>query len=100
MRSRPELIVLRDGVIRHLHGRASVDEVEELAIEAGRQMKKDGLSLEEMIVLLKGSVTLALERVETAVASERASALRSQITPWVLKMYVRESGDFTKPRDS
>lgn len=63
-------------------------------------MKKDGLSLEEMIVLLKGSVTLALERVETAVASERASALRSQITPWVLKMYVRESGDFTKPRDS
>lgn len=93
------MITFRDAAVRYVNGRATVEEVEEASIEAGRLMKLDGLTLEEILVLPKGAVVLAVEHANGPAASERAASLRAQITPWLIETYVRETGDFTQTKD-
>ena len=91
---------MRDAVIRHFHDRESVERLQEIVIDAGRTMKRDGMTLEEILVVLKGAVSLAAEHVNHPPIPERAVWLRSQMAPWVIRMYVLETGDFTREEES
>jgi hypothetical protein len=95
--NRQELISVRDAVIRYLHLRAPVEEVREVAVEAGRSMQADGLTVEDMLIVLRGAVSLAADHVSQPSATERAVWLRSQMTTWLLSLYMNEDGEFDEP---
>ncbi len=97
MPPRPELIGVRDAVIRHFHHRATIEDVQTAVAEAARSMRDDGLTLEEILVVLKGAVTLGAEHVNHPSIPERAVRLRAQIVPWLVQLHM--SGLETK-RDS
>jgi hypothetical protein len=60
-------------------------------------MKTDGLPMEEILVVLKGAVTLAAEHVNQPSTPESAVALRAQVTPWLISVYMNASGGFDEP---
>mgnify|MGYP001550580845 CR=1 FL=1 len=84
-------------MIRHFHRRASLDEVRDTVLEASRSMRADSLPIEEILVVLKGGVTLAAEHVNQPSVPETAVALRAQMTPWLISIYMNESGEFDEP---
>jgi hypothetical protein len=51
-------------------------------------MKADGLTMEEILVVLKGAVRLAADHVSQPATAERAVWLRSQLTPWLVSLYI------------
>ena len=91
MATRPELLQVRDVVIRHLHARASVEEVRDVVLEASRSMRAERLTMEEILTVLKGAVTLAVAHVDLPAAQERATALRPQMTTWLISLYMDQS---------
>ena len=95
--NRPELVRVRNTVIRYFHLRASLDEVRDTATDAAKSMMHDGLTMEEILVVLKGAVSLASEHVSHTSTGERASWLKSQITPWLVALYTDESGELGAP---
>jgi hypothetical protein len=86
--NRPEQVTVRDVVVRHFHMRAPADEVQRTVLEAARSMQADGLTMEEMLVVLKGAVRLAADQVNQPSTPERAAWLRTQITPWLVSLYI------------
>jgi hypothetical protein len=92
--SRPELVQVRDVVVRHFHSRASIEEVGEVVLAASRSMREDRLTMEEILVVLKGAVTLAAAHVNQPSALGRAAALRPQMTSWLISLYMDDSGEF------
>lgn len=99
MPNRPELLTVRDEVVRFLHRRSSLDAVQRTVLDAGKSMQADGLSIEEILVVLKGAVTLAAEHVTHPSIQETAASLRAQMTPWLISLYMNESGGFDTPED-
>ncbi len=97
MANRPELVQVRDAVIRHFHSRSSIEELRDVVLDAGRAMQADGLSMEDILAVLKGAVTLAAEHVNRPSTPERAVWLRSQMTGWLISLYMNDSGDFDEP---
>lgn len=97
--SRPELVPLRDAIIRHLHGRASIDDVRDAALQASRSMQADRMTMEEILIVLKGSVTLAATHVTHAAKEERAVSLRAQMAPWLVSLYMNASGEFDESHE-
>ncbi len=94
MANRPELVLVRDAIIRYFHRRASIEEVQAGVLDAGRSMHADGLTMEEILVVLKGAVTLAAEHVNQPSTPERAVWLRSQMAGWLISLYLNDSGQF------
>ncbi|HEY5086002.1 MAG TPA: hypothetical protein VII66_01465 [Gemmatimonadaceae bacterium] len=90
--NRSELVLVRDAIIRYFHHRSTLDDVRGSALEAGRSMQADGLTMEEILVVLKGAVTLAAEHVNHPSTPERAVWLRSQMTPWLVSLYLNDVG--------
>ena len=62
-------------------------------------MQADGLPIEEILVILKGAVTLAVEHVSHPSVAETAASLRAQMAPWLISLYMNASGDFDTPED-
>ncbi len=93
MANRPELVSVRDVSVRYLHLRAPAEEVQETVLQAGRSMKGDGLTMEEILVVLKGAVRLAADHVNHPGTAERALWLRSQLTPWLVSLYIGDLGE-------
>lgn len=56
-------------------------------------MKADGLTMEEILVILKGAVRLAADHVSQPATAERAVWLRSQLTPWLVSLYIGDLGE-------
>ncbi|MEO6865054.1 MAG: hypothetical protein ABI229_06365 [Gemmatimonadaceae bacterium] len=100
MTNRPELVLVRDAVIRYFHNRASIEEVQAGVLDAGRSMQADSLNMEEILVVLKGSVTLAAEHVSQPSTPERAVRLRSQMAGWLISLYLNDSGQFDEPAEA
>lgn len=92
MANRSELVAVRDVAVRYFHLRAPVEEVQQTVLEAGRSMQADGLTMEEILVVLKGGVRLAADHVNQPATSERAALLRSQLTPWLVSLYIGDIG--------
>ena len=92
--TRPELLQVRDVVIRNLHARATIEEVREVVLEAGRSMRAERLTMEEILTVLKGAVPLAVAHADLPAAQDRATALRPQMTTWLISLYMSASGDF------
>ncbi len=90
MANRPELVCVRDVAVRYFHRRAPAEEVEETVLSAGRSMKADGLTMEDILVVLKGAVRLAADHVNQPATAERAVWLRSQLTPWLVSLYIAD----------
>jgi hypothetical protein len=59
-------------------------------------MQADGLTMEEILVVLKGAVTLAAEQVNHPSTPERAVWLRAQITGWLIALYLDGAGESDK----
>jgi hypothetical protein len=97
--NRPELLLVRDEIVRYFHNRASIDTVRDTVLDASRSMQSDGLPIEEILVVLKGAVTLAAEHVTHPSVPESAVALRAQMTPWLISLYMNESGEFDAPTE-
>lgn len=97
MPNRPELITVRDEAVRYLHRRATLKAVQRTVLDAGQSMKADGLPIEEILIVLKGAVALAAEHVTHPSVPETAAALRMQLTPWLISLYMNESGEFNTP---
>ncbi|MFI5239225.1 MAG: hypothetical protein ACHQQP_05395 [Gemmatimonadales bacterium] len=97
MSNRSETVQIRDVVIEHLHRRASLEDVRVAVLQASRSMRADGMSMEEILVALKGGVTLAAEHVNRPSVPEIAASLRAQVTPWLISIYMNESGEFGEP---
>lgn len=97
MANRPELVQVRDSVIRYWHLRASLEAVRDAALDAGRSMRADGLTMEAILVVLKGAVTLAAEHVTHPSTPERAASLRSQMTGWLITLYMDDSDAPVEP---
>lgn len=93
MATRPELLQVRDVVVRHLNSRASIDEVREVVLEAGRAMRADRLTMEEILTVLKGAVTLAAAHVDQPALRDRAVALKPQMTTWLISLYMDQPGN-------
>ena len=93
MANRPELLAVRDVSVRYFHARVPAEEVQETVLEAGRSMKADGLTMEEILVVLKGAVRLAADHVNQPATAERAVWLRSQLTPWLVSLYIGGLGE-------
>ncbi|MDQ2889688.1 MAG: hypothetical protein M3R65_03910 [Gemmatimonadota bacterium] len=100
MAARPELVMVRDAVIRHLHHRASVKDVQHVVEQAGSSMKADSMTLEEILVVLKGAVTLAAEHVSHPSTPERVVWLRGLMVPWLISVYMNESGEFESSEEN
>ncbi|HSU98363.1 MAG TPA: hypothetical protein VLI40_14095 [Gemmatimonadaceae bacterium] len=96
MASRPEQVTVRDTVVRYFHQRAPVDQVQQAVLEAGRSMQADGMTMEDILVTLKGAVRLAADHVNQPSTPERAAWLRTQITPWLVSLYI---GNGEEPAD-
>jgi hypothetical protein len=96
---RAELVSVRDVVVKYFHARASLDDVRDASIQAGRSLREGGMTMEDILVVLRSAVTLASEHVSRASTAERAVALRSQMTPWLISIYMNESGEFDEPAD-
>jgi hypothetical protein len=94
--NRPEQVTVRDTVVRYFHLRASADQVQQAVLDAGRSMQADGLTMEEILVTLKGAVRLASDHVNQPSTPERAAWLRTQITPWLVSLYI---GDAEEPAE-
>lgn len=62
-------------------------------------MRADGLTMEEILVVLKGGVTVAAEHVTHPSVAERAVSLRAQMAPWLISLYMNDSGEFGEPDD-
>lgn len=92
MSSRSELVLVRDAIIRYFHNRATIEEVRETTIVGARSMLKDGMTMEEMLIILKGAVRLGAEHVSHPGTEERAVWLRSQMTPWLVSLYLSDAG--------
>lgn len=88
MAPRPELAQVRDTVKRYLHDRASLEDVEQIVVQSGQTMQDDGMTLEAILVLLKGAVKLAAEHVSSPQTVERAAGIRASIAPWLMARYV------------
>lgn len=99
MSNRPELLLVRDEVVRYMHRRASIDAVQRTVLDACASMKSDGMTMEEILVVLKGAVTLAAEHVTHPGVAETAVSLRAQMAPWLISLYMNESGEFDTPPD-
>jgi hypothetical protein len=97
--NRSELVLVRDVVIRYFHERATLDEVRETTLTGAKSMLKDGLTMEEMLIILKGAVRLAAEHVSRPSIAERAVWLRSQMTPWLVSMYLSNAANATGSDD-
>jgi hypothetical protein len=93
MANRAELLAVRDVAVRYFHLRAPIDEVEQTVLEAGRSMQTDGLTMEEILFVLKGALRLAADHVNQPSTLERAAFLRSQITPWLVSLYIGDIAD-------
>lgn len=63
-------------------------------------MRSDQLTMEEILVVLKGAVTLAAEHVPHPAVPESAVALRAQMAPWLISLYMNKSGEFGEPDES
>lgn len=48
--------------------------------------------MEEILVVLKGAVSLASQHVNHSSTAERAISLKAQMTPWLVALYTNESG--------
>lgn len=68
-------------------------------LDAGKSMREDGLPIEEILVVLKGAVTLAAEHVSHPSVPESTVALRAQMAPWLISLYMNESGEFDAPEE-
>lgn len=68
--------------------RAPADEVRDSVLGAARSMKADGLTMEEILVVLKGAVRLAADHVDRPDTPERAAWIRSRLTPWLVSLYL------------
>ena len=97
MTSRPELVSVRNTVIRYFRLRAPLDEVRDTAMNAARSMMHDGLTMEEILVVLKGAVSLASEHVSHTSTAEQARSLKSQITTWLVALYTNGYGELDEP---
>lgn len=71
-----------------------MDDVKAKVLEASKSMRSDSLSMEEILVVLKGGVTLAVEHVDQTSVPETAVALRAQMAPWLISIYMNDSGEF------
>lgn len=60
-------------------------------------MQADDLTMEGILVVLKGAVTLAAEHVSHPSTPERAVWLRSQMTGWLISLYIDGSGESDEP---
>jgi len=56
-------------------------------------MQADGLTMEEILVVLKGAVRLAADHVSQPSTPERAAWLRGQLTPWLVSLYLADLGN-------
>ena len=95
--NRSELVAVRDAAIRYFHQRAPLEEMQETVLEAGRSMQADGLTMEEILVTLKGGVRLAADHVNQPSTPERAAFLRTQLTPWLVSLYLDDIADLDEP---
>ena len=96
---RPEIVQIREIAIRYFHRRASLDDVKSVVLDASKSMRADSLSMEEILVVLKGGVTLAVEHVNQTSVPETAVALRAQMAPWLISIYMNDSGEFGEPAE-
>ena len=94
---RPEIVEIREIAVRYFHRRASLDDVKAVVLDASKSMRADSLSMEEILVVLKGGVTLAVEHVNQTSVPETAVALRAQMAPWLISIYMNDSGEFGEP---
>ena len=90
---------MRDIVVKYFHGRATLDDVRDASTQAGRSLRAGGMTMEDILVILRSAVTLAAEHVSRSSTAERAVALRAQMTPWLISIYMNESGEFDEPAD-
>ncbi len=93
---RPEIIQIREIAIRYFHRRASLEQVKTVVLDASKSMRADSLTMEEILVVLKGGVTLAAEHVDQTSVPETAVALRAQMAPWLISIYMNDSGEFAE----
>ncbi len=60
-------------------------------------MQTDGLTMEEILTVLKGAVRLATDHVNQPATAERAAWLRGRLTPWLVGLYL---GDMADPEEN
>ena len=53
--------------------------------------------MEEILVVLKGAVSLASEHVSHISTAEQARSLKSQITTWLVALYTNGYGELDEP---
>ncbi len=93
MSNRSELVLVRDAVIRYFHDRATLDELRRSAVAGAKSMLADGMTMEDILIVLKGAVRLAAEHVTGPGTEERAVWLRSQMTQWLVAMYLDDASN-------
>lgn len=69
-----------------------------MVLESARSMRADGLTMEQILVVLKGAITLAASHVGLSSAAESVSSLRAQMAPWLVSIYIGDGDD--SPGDS
>lgn len=66
-------------------------------LKASQSMQADGLTMEQILVILKGAVHLAAKHVASPTTQERATSLRSQVTQWLVSLYLDQDAGEDDP---